>query len=183
MMAFCLKHPKWDQNPKFTPLSETTSIPTHFIGGVPPSPGPIVSTRFLFFVFYRDTQREPLRRREAAGFETGRRISFGSLQLENTAEIQATRAIAQALSEHVETFLSSTVEKCFALAKKLDQILQHCKSIWTRNLFIKKKLYKSCINTDFCKHQRIHYCKGAINLALSIKSFWQIFLGIVVPRI
>ena len=80
--------------------------------------------------------------REAAGFETGRRISFGSLQLENTAEIQATRAIAQALSEHVETFLSSTVEKCFALAKKLDQILQHCKSIWTRNLFIKKNFTK-----------------------------------------
>ena len=142
MMAFCPEHPKWDQNPKFTPLSETTSIPTHFIGGVPPSPGPIVSTRFLFFVFYRDTHREPLRRREAAGLETGRRISFGSLQLENTAEIQATRAIAQALSEHVETFLSSTVEKCFALAKKLDQILQHCKSIWTRNLFIKKNFTK-----------------------------------------
>ena len=142
MIAFCPEHPKWDQNPKLTPLSETTSIPTHFIGGVPPSTGPIVSTRFLFFVFYRDTQREPLRRREAAGFETGRRISFGSLQLENTAEIQATRAIAQALSEHVETFLSSTVEKCFALAKKLDQILQHYKSIWTRNLFNKKNFTK-----------------------------------------
>ena len=28
MMAFCPEHPKWDQNPKFTPLSETTSIPT-----------------------------------------------------------------------------------------------------------------------------------------------------------
>ena len=26
---------KWDQNPKFTPLSETTSIPTPFICGVP----------------------------------------------------------------------------------------------------------------------------------------------------
>jgi len=28
--------PKWDQNQKFTPLSETTSIPTHFICGVTP---------------------------------------------------------------------------------------------------------------------------------------------------
>ena len=35
MMAFCPEHPKWDQNPKFTPLSETTSIPTPFICGVP----------------------------------------------------------------------------------------------------------------------------------------------------
>ena len=36
MMAFCPEHPKWDQNPEFTPLSETTSIPTPFIRGVPP---------------------------------------------------------------------------------------------------------------------------------------------------
>ena len=31
MMAFSPEHPKWDQNLKFTPLSETTSIPTPFI--------------------------------------------------------------------------------------------------------------------------------------------------------
>ena len=36
MMAFYSKHPKWQQNPKFTPLSETTSIPIPFISGVPP---------------------------------------------------------------------------------------------------------------------------------------------------
>ena len=36
MMAFCPEHPKWDQNPKLTPLSETTSIPTPFICGVSP---------------------------------------------------------------------------------------------------------------------------------------------------
>ena len=30
----CLEHPKWDQNPKFTPLSKTTNIPTPFIFGV-----------------------------------------------------------------------------------------------------------------------------------------------------
>ena len=35
-MALRPEHPKWDQNPKFTPLSETTSIPTPFIWGVPP---------------------------------------------------------------------------------------------------------------------------------------------------
>ena len=46
MMAFCQEHPKWDQNPKFTPLNETTSIPTPFICGVPPSPPP--GTRKLF---------------------------------------------------------------------------------------------------------------------------------------
>ena len=33
---FCQEHPERDQNPKFTPLSETTSIPTPFIYGVPP---------------------------------------------------------------------------------------------------------------------------------------------------
>ena len=36
MMACYPEHPKWDQNPKFTPLSETTSIPTPFICLVPP---------------------------------------------------------------------------------------------------------------------------------------------------
>ena len=36
MMAFCPEHPKSDQNPKFTPLSETKSIPTPFICRVPP---------------------------------------------------------------------------------------------------------------------------------------------------
>ena len=30
-MALCSEHPKRDQNPKFTPLSETTSIPVCFI--------------------------------------------------------------------------------------------------------------------------------------------------------
>ena len=39
MMAFCPEHPKWDQNPKFTPPSETTSIPTPFTCGVPPPGG------------------------------------------------------------------------------------------------------------------------------------------------
>ena len=35
-MAFCPEHPNSDQNPKFTPLSETKSIPTPLICGVPP---------------------------------------------------------------------------------------------------------------------------------------------------
>ena len=42
MMAFCPEHPKWDQNLKLTPLSETTSIPTPFICGFPPPPGCVV---------------------------------------------------------------------------------------------------------------------------------------------
>ena len=33
---FCVKHPKWDQNPKFTPLSETYEHPCPFEMGVPP---------------------------------------------------------------------------------------------------------------------------------------------------
>ena len=36
-MTFCPEHPKWDQNPKFIPLSESKSIPTPFI--LPPPPG------------------------------------------------------------------------------------------------------------------------------------------------
>ena len=151
---------------------------------IPSSP-----TRFLFFVFdycyfYRNTQREPLRRREAAGSETGRRISFGSLQLEKTAEIQATRAIAQALSEHFETFLSSTVEKYFALAKNWMKYLSIAKAYEREICLVKKKLYKSCGNTDFCKHQQIHYCKGAINLALSNpfgKHFWALLSLVYKP--
>ena len=31
IMAFCPEHPKWDQNPKFTPLCEMTSILAPFI--------------------------------------------------------------------------------------------------------------------------------------------------------
>ena len=38
-MALCLEHPKRDQNPKFTPISETTSIPVCFIWESPPPPG------------------------------------------------------------------------------------------------------------------------------------------------
>ena len=37
MMAFCSEHPKWDQNPKFTPLSEMTSIPPFHVR-IPPAP-------------------------------------------------------------------------------------------------------------------------------------------------
>ena len=40
-MGLSPKHPKRDQNPKFTPLSETTSIPVCFIWESPP-PGSIL---------------------------------------------------------------------------------------------------------------------------------------------
>ena len=36
ILALYLEHPKQDQNPKFTPLSETTSIPVSFIWEYPP---------------------------------------------------------------------------------------------------------------------------------------------------
>ena len=121
---------------------------------------------------------EPLRKREEVGFETGRRISFGSLQLEKTAKIQATRAVAQALSEHVETFLSSTVEQYFALAENWMKYLVSIVNAYERVICLVKNLYKSCIITDFCKHQRIHYCKGAIHLALS-NPFGKHFLALL----
>ena len=58
LMPFCPEHPKWYQNPKFTPLSETTSIATPFICRVPPPPGPmslcngLLTTRFHCFCLY-----------------------------------------------------------------------------------------------------------------------------------
>ena len=42
ILALCPEHPKRDQNPKFTPLSETTSIPVCFIWESPP-PGSLAS--------------------------------------------------------------------------------------------------------------------------------------------
>ena len=80
--------------------------------------------------------------REAAGFETGTRISFGSLQLEKTAQIQATRAIAQALSEHVETFLSSTVEQYLTLAENGMKYLSIAKAYEREICSVKKTLQK-----------------------------------------
>ena len=48
LFKFWLEHPKLDQNPKFTPLSETMSIPTPFICRTP-SPDSIV--HFLVGIF------------------------------------------------------------------------------------------------------------------------------------
>ena len=48
MLALCPEHPKRDQNPKFTPLSETTSIPVSFIWESPPPPPPWASPAPLF---------------------------------------------------------------------------------------------------------------------------------------
>ena len=46
-MTFCPEHPKRVQNPKFTPLSETTSIPVPFIWQSPP---PGLSGSFILHV-------------------------------------------------------------------------------------------------------------------------------------
>ena len=47
--AVCPEHPKRDHNLKFTPLSETTSIPTPFICGVPPPPGIVGGFKITVF--------------------------------------------------------------------------------------------------------------------------------------
>ena len=44
---FCPEHPKWDQNPKFTPLRETTSIPALSNGSPPRQPAQITAIKFL----------------------------------------------------------------------------------------------------------------------------------------
>ena len=58
MIAFCPEHPKWDQNPKFTPLSEATSIPTPFICGFPP-PRSLPQTQ-VFIVVSSKKVRSPI---------------------------------------------------------------------------------------------------------------------------
>ena len=52
----CPEHPKRDQNPKFTPLSETTSIPVCFIWESPP-PGLSSHTHFCFVMFRQTADR------------------------------------------------------------------------------------------------------------------------------
>ena len=49
-MSFYPEHPKRNQNQKFTPLSETTSIPTFFISVriPPPPPTQNLGSRTLF---------------------------------------------------------------------------------------------------------------------------------------
>ena len=50
-MAFCTEHPKWDQNPKVTPLSETTSIPAPFIWKS--TPGHLNILIFEYFEYFQ----------------------------------------------------------------------------------------------------------------------------------
>ena len=47
ILEVCPEHPKRDQNPKFTPLSETTSIPVCFIWQSPPRGS---ATSLIFFI-------------------------------------------------------------------------------------------------------------------------------------
>ena len=48
IMGFCPEHPKWDQNPKFTSLSETKSIAAPFIWK---SPRDFSNSKTYMFVF------------------------------------------------------------------------------------------------------------------------------------
>ena len=59
-MAFWTEHPKWDQNPKFTPLNETTSIPVPFIWEFPRWAFHLQSARPAH-VFHRWVQTVPIR--------------------------------------------------------------------------------------------------------------------------
>ena len=58
-IVFCPENPKEDQNPKFTPLSETTSIPAPFIYGVPPG-------NHCFHRNFRFSHKCPINWRETA---------------------------------------------------------------------------------------------------------------------
>ena len=66
----CPEHPKWDQNPKFTPLSETAtaSIPTH-MRSPPPPPG-MQRSKMIWSVECQkkvENGHKPLRYRDCAG--------------------------------------------------------------------------------------------------------------------
>ena len=78
MMGFFPEHPKWDQNSKFTPLSETTSIPIPFICGVPP-PG-----------WDMDWERQELRRGIVVSGLFFCSCSLGSLFLASILKVIAT---------------------------------------------------------------------------------------------
>ena len=52
-MALCLEHPKRDQNPKFTPLSEMMNTPVCFIWESRLAPGPGTTAQKMLNVLYR----------------------------------------------------------------------------------------------------------------------------------
>ena len=60
VMAFCPEHPKWDQNPNFTPLNETTSIPyvEHSISGLPPfATWPFITDEVFYYSWVSVTKK------------------------------------------------------------------------------------------------------------------------------
>ena len=144
---------------------------------IPSSP-----TRFLFFVFdyyyfYRGY------RAGASTEERGRRVRdrekdlFRKFTTREDGWNSGNQSNSSGSKRTCWKVFIQHSRKVLRFGGNLDEIFEHCKSIWTRNLFSKKKIYKSCMNTDFCKHQRIYYCKGAINLVLSNpfgKHFWAL---------
>ena len=93
----------------YTPKRDDEHAPPISYAESPPPPGLSSPTRFLFFVFYRDTQRGPLRRREGS---------------------------------RVQTFLSSTVENCFALAEIWMKYLSIAKAYEREICLVKKNFTK-----------------------------------------
>ena len=75
-MVFCPEHPaKRDQNAKFTPISERTSIPTPFIYGVPPGrKGGEMGNRSFGFV--KKAQKESNKRYFMAVKKSRKRYGF-----------------------------------------------------------------------------------------------------------
>ena len=59
ILALCAEHPKRDQNPKFTPVNKTTSIPVCFIWESPPPPGsPTPSLKSSIYPSYENENRK-----------------------------------------------------------------------------------------------------------------------------
>ena len=128
MMAFCPEHSKWDQNPKFTPLSERTSIPTPSICRVLPPPGPAMySTVFwcllvLFLVFwlYCITTVTPFKRRSQGwSFLSGCRVLDQSQQkCRFLAEIQIHCKVFQLQPKRETSFSSLGDNEAFCAKRK-----------------------------------------------------------------
>ena len=137
MIAFCLEHSKWDQNPKFTPLSEMTSIPTPFICGVPPPPGHVMSvcTPSLHVV--------------ARCWHV---VVVDVVQSLKPVRFLATRKQMQQLT------MLHLFAQCFKLIWPQDWNEQRFRLEMTSGISFFKKLWKSKLRTNnFIKHRKTNY--------------------------
>ena len=131
MMAFCPEHSKWGQNPKFTPISATTSIPTPFLCSVPPPPpracdgfhcvlvSPFLVSGFLALL-HNHCYSDPFKRRsQSCSFLSGCRVLDQSQQkCRFFAEIQIHCEFFQLQPKRETSFSSLGDNEAFCAKRK-----------------------------------------------------------------